>query len=473
MGVNIFRKVLRGVLLPGWGILLLSCASTVTYQTHYVDADELAARRDFAGAGQIIEDNRDVSYKQKDRVLYYLDRGMLYHYSGEYEKSNLALTEAERGIEELYTKSISKAITSGVLNDNALDYGGEDYEDIYLNIFKALNYIALGNNESAMVEIRRVHIKLNLLEDKYRELIDEYNSSGEAEGQIQPRETRFYNSALARYLGLLLYRADGASDDARIELEEIREAFKEQSQLYDFPAPPLPEQSGRAGDAYLSVMAFTGISPRKMAETFYLDTVPNMVFITSVSQDKEYVNRVMGFNFLAMPGISGQHHFKFQYPRMELQGSQVDRVVLIVDGLSMKDMPLFEDIQTIAQEIFLIKQPFVIGRTILRTVAKGVLKEAGKEAVKDRMDDSVGGLLMGALIGVAADVAVDATENADLRISHYFPAYARVLDLSLKQGNHTVQVEYYSGSRLVYRDNVGLVRLQPGELNLVESFVLE
>ena len=423
------KKKIRFIAGPVLLVLLFSCASTVTQQNQYMDAQEFVENRNFAAAGQIIEESREVYYKQKDRVLYYLDLGMLYHYAKEYEKSNQALSEAERGIEELYTKSISKTVTSGVLNDNALDYSGEDYENIYLNIFKALNFIALGNNESALVEIRRVHIKLNLLEDKYRQLIDEYNDSDSAEGKLEPKEIRFYNSALARFLGLLLYRAEGSFDDARIELQEIREAFKEQSQLYDFAMPPLPENQSDEGIGHISVMAFTGISPRKMAETFYLDTGNSMVFITSVSQDDDYVNRIMGFNFLFMPGMTPGHHFKFQYPRMDLQGSRIDRIELIIDGVSMTQVPLFEDMETIAQEIFLIKQPLVVGKAILRTVAKGVLKESGKEAVKDQLNGSIGGMLAGALIGIAADVAVDATENADLRISRYFPAYAHALDV--------------------------------------------
>lgn len=466
------KKGIRSTWLVGL-LFLGSCASTVTQQSQYVDADALVAQRDFAGAGQVIEESKESSYKEKDRVLYYLDTGMLYHFSGEYEKSNAALSEAERGIEELYTKSISKAVTSGVLNDNALDYPGEDYEDIYLNIFKALNYIALEDRESAQVEIRRVHIKLNILEDKYRELVEEYNSSSDAEGEIPARETRFYNSALARYLGLLLYRAEGASDDARIELQEIKEAYREQAQLYDFAQPALPEQFERENLAHLSVLAFTGLSPRKMAETFYLDTGDGVVSITSVSEQEGYVDEVMGFNFLVMPGIEPGMHFKFQYPRMDLQGSRVDRVLLVVNGFPVKEVPLFEDVETIAREIFLIRQPLVIGRTILRTVAKGVLKEAGKQAVQDQMSDDAGGAILGALIGIAADVAVDASENADLRISRYFPAFSRALDLPLPPGKHTVQLEYYNGSDLIYRDNIGLVDLQKGRLNLVESFVPE
>jgi len=151
------KRLIRGSLFLVI-VAISSCASTQTYQYQYVEAGDYVAKRDFKGASAVIEGYKNTTYKEKDRVLYYLDVGMLYHYAGEYEKSNEALGMAEQGIEELYTKSISKAVTSGVLNDNALDYSGEDYEDIYLNVFKGLNYIALGDPDSALVEIRRVHI---------------------------------------------------------------------------------------------------------------------------------------------------------------------------------------------------------------------------------------------------------------------------------------------------------------------------
>jgi hypothetical protein len=462
-----FQNKLQYLILFPILLTMASCASTKTYQYQYVEANEQLAKRDFAAASLIIEGYRDQTYKEKDRVLYNLDVGMLYHYAGEYEKSNAALSEAERGIEELYTKSISKMLTSGILNDNALDYGGEDYEDIYLNVFKGLNYIALGDPESALVEIRRIHIKLNILEDKYRKLIEEYNQSDEAEGEITPIETRFYNDALARYLGLLLYRYENSLDSARIERDNIEQAFKNQKQLYDFPLNELPELTMDRDMAHLSIIAFSGMAPRKLAETFYLTTLPGVVMITSASQSEEYVKSNVGFNFLSMPGIDGGFHFKFEYPRMDLMGSRANRIVLVLDGVPVKEIPLFEKMESISKEIFRIKQPLVIGKSILRTVTKGILKESAK----DQMNEA--GPMAGLLMGIALDVAVDATENADLRTSQYFPAYAHTLDIKIPAGEHTVAVEYYHDSTLLFRDNRGVMDLQAEELNLVESFVLE
>ena len=61
---------------------------------------------------------------------------MLHHYNGDFEQSNTLLSKAETAFDELYTKSIGRAAASMLLNDNILEYSGEDYEDIYLNIFK-------------------------------------------------------------------------------------------------------------------------------------------------------------------------------------------------------------------------------------------------------------------------------------------------------------------------------------------------
>jgi len=160
--------------------------------------------------------------------------GMLYHYCGDYEQSNEFLTEAEHAIEDLYTKSVGKATASLLLNDNALDYFGEDYEDIYLNIFKALNYLHMNKQEDAFVEIRRVNNKLNVLEDKYEEIAKQYNESKDKKKEFKIGDNKFHNSALARYLSMLIYQADGKYDDAMIDLAEIKEAFELQPIVYDF-----------------------------------------------------------------------------------------------------------------------------------------------------------------------------------------------------------------------------------------------
>lgn len=97
--------------------------------------------------------------KRQGPLVYNLDLGIMAHYNSLYKESNGYLDRAEQLIKELYTQSISANLASYLVNDNTRAYQGEDYEDLYLNIFKALNYIKLKDGEAALVELRRLEEK--------------------------------------------------------------------------------------------------------------------------------------------------------------------------------------------------------------------------------------------------------------------------------------------------------------------------
>jgi hypothetical protein len=449
-------------------LILNSCASVMTMNEHYKEMDDLLIKRDFNQASAIIKSAKeDAIYQEKDKVLYYLDMGMLNYYNQEHSESIDNLTSAEYGIEELYTKSVSKAIASGLLNDNALDYFGEDYEDIYLNLFKALSFLELKNFDEAMVELRRVNIKLNLLEDKYREVIDNYNTN-QGDALLKPVESRFHNDVLARYLSLLLYREEGDFDGARIDGEKISDAFEQQTHLYQFEEPQLPALE-YDGSAFLNIMAFTGRSPAKLANTIYIDSAENIVFLSLKNEDDTYVDRLIGFHSIVMPGVKAGFHFKFQLPYLSLRGSDITSIEVFVDGKKSGELSLIENMEAIAEETFKLRQPWIVGKTVARTVTKGIVKELSKDAV----NEASGGGLGGFLAGLAMDIAVDATENADTRLSQFFPAFAYTGEIVTVPGIHQVVLVYYSGSREVYRDIRNSFNIEPDSLNLLQSFVLQ
>ena len=152
--------------------------------------------------------------------------------------------------DELYTKSLGRGAASMLLNDNILEYSGEDYEDVYLNVFKALNYVELDEFDDAFVEIRKINEKLSLLEQKYRKMAKQYNTSKDKKKNFESGTNKFHNSALGRYLSMLLYRAEGKMDDARIDKEKIDEAWQLQSHIYNFSKPSLNNLLKRAEAAF-------------------------------------------------------------------------------------------------------------------------------------------------------------------------------------------------------------------------------
>ena len=88
----------------------------------------MIAARDFEGATARIKNEKQGSYGKKNQVLYYLDLGAVQHDAGQYKESDESLDKAERRMEELYTKSVSKAAGTLVLNDNTTEYAGERFE---------------------------------------------------------------------------------------------------------------------------------------------------------------------------------------------------------------------------------------------------------------------------------------------------------------------------------------------------------
>jgi uncharacterized protein len=455
------RTVFR--FLPGalLFLILISCSSTVTSQSQYVEAEAYVKQRNYYAAADSIEKVKGEAYKEKDRVLYYLDVGMLYHYAQRYEESNSALTEAEYAIEELYTNSISKSIGSAVLNDNARDYSGEIYEDLYINVFKALNYIALDDPEDALVEVRRLNNKMNLLQDRYDAMYNEYNNSGEkTQVEVDKAINEFHENALGRYLGTILYRNTGDYDDARIDRRNYNNAFLTQPLIYPFPMGLPPDSMPREGTAIpVNFFAFAGQSPGKKAITYYIDSTAGMLHFTTVDQNEEnYLKELTDIDSLFIPGIEYGFHMKLQFPRMFERSIAVDKIQIYADGKLLGDLGLTEDIGHVAQATFAKELPLEVGKIITRAVIKGVVKEAGQSATNSVIDDQVGGLggeLLKLALGVATDVAVDATENADLRISNFFPDRAYSGEFYLEPGVHDFRVEYYNQGALIFTDNMG------------------
>lgn len=452
-------------------IVLVTASCATTRNARFADIDQEAQQGDYEDAVAAVESQQDSLYTVRDELLYNLDTGVLHFYAGDYETSISRLHEAERIIEELFTVSVTQATSTFLLNDNAQDYSGEDFEDIYLNIFKAIAFLEQGEDQGAFVEIRRINNKLNLLEDKYVGLAQQYNRADDAELSVEPGNARFYNSALARYLSLVLYRAQGDYDDARIDWQEIQEAFNEQSTLYDFPLPLDASVIDEPAGVRMSVVAFSGRAPLKRAETLRIVTGTDVVYIEYASESGQGELIPEGYGRFTFPGVEEGYRFVFQLPRMQLRGSTVDRIRVTANGRVLGELELMEDIERIAQDTFQIRQPMIFVKTVTRALVKGIAAERGKEEIERAAAESgsIGGSIAGVVGSVATDVAVEASEQADLRVSRYFPAYAYVGEWEVNPGVYDVEVEYYSGSSLVHVDRNDDVEISRRSPNLVTS----
>jgi hypothetical protein len=430
------------VVFAGALFLILSCAS----ENPYRQADVHAERGEYEKSLAIIERDKKNLYRDKDAVLYYLDAGLLSHYTTDYRQSTELLQEGERAIEAAYTKSITMEISTYLINDTAQEYAGEDYEDIYINAFNALNYYHEDDLEDAMVEIRRMNNKLAFLASKYGIIVDNMQKQALSEGTKIPAdpsagETTFSNSALARYLGMLFYRGNGNLDDARIDRDQIHIAFANNPSVYSYPPPsslndelPVP-----AGKARFNIIAFSGSAPIK----------------------EEAVVRIL---------IPNSRYIKIALPVMTPRPSAVNRIEVRFDSGQSLNLELLEDIGAIATETFKERAHLAYLKSVLRATIKGVAS-----SVLDRVGDEVegaAGTVLG-LLSIGTQIFAEASEQADLRISRYFPAKAYVGGITLDPGVYSYSIIYYSGGQVVDAFRQENVAIRPGGVNLAEAACLK
>jgi hypothetical protein len=435
--LNIFSSLSTALLL------LCSCASSRSFTA--IDGEVDRSRYD-ASIG-LLEKNRNSLYTGRDSILYYLDKGMLCHYAGLYADSSQLLQDGERAIEDAFTKSVSQVISTFLINDNVRDYEGEDYEDIYINAFNALNYYHRGNSEGAMVEIRRMTSKLQHLSFKYDVALSSLQQKALEENlsRIPPNPNapvRFSDSALARYLGMLFYRGAGLRDSARIDRDWLLAAFANSPAVYSHPVPSSisGELEIPRGMARLNVLAFGGLSPVK----------------------RETVLRIP---------LPADRWVKISLPEMASRRSDIHRVALVLDSGESYNLELLEDMDAVARATFSVRQQLIYLKTVIRAMIKGASSSALAVAAAEEKDEDKS-LILG-LASIATQVFAEVSERADVRTSRFFPAKAYVGGINLEPGYHSFQVKYYSrNGREIDSVSHNDIHVRENALNLVEAVCL-
>jgi len=444
-------------LLVCLSVLVFSCA---TKPEAYQGIEQSVEGRDFAGAVAVIkkgQEGKKPIYPVKNAVSLRLDKGLLEHYAGNYGDSSEDLQEAERLIQENFTKSVSQEFASFIANDNTKEYPGEDYEDIYLNVFNALNYYNKGDFDGAMVEIRKITLssgKLELLGRKYEDgkksagdkVMEQLKKLGINANPDLPQgdPVQFSDSALARYLGALFFQALGNADSARLEFERVPAAFKSNPKVYkgSVPSTIAAAQSVPAGQARLNIISFTGLSPIKVEKEF-----------------EQY------FPFFKNETMRRQ---KFALPVLQARPSRIDRIEVSIEGKGSVDLELLEDMGAVAAETYNARFANMFFKTYIRTMLKYAAADiAASEAGKQ------GGALAGLGASIAGKALADASESADVRMGRFFPDKAYVGGINLEPGTYNITISYYAGGSLVGKDTRTDVEVKADSPNLVESVNLK
>ena len=225
--------------------LLSGCA---TYGEGIKKSMESVQRGDYQDAKSLLKKNLDP--EGDDRLLYHLELGTIEYLEGQYEQSVDHFNTAEVIAEDLYTTRADEVLSSMLLNPRQSDYAGQAFEKVYINYYKALNFLNLFEDahkeekkkdylEKARVEVRRLDFKLHSREieqGSYQELQDKKQKLfvkildlfKKLQGQwVDEDWLVFREDAYARYFSGVLYEMNGEYDDARISYQKSAKLYEQ------------------------------------------------------------------------------------------------------------------------------------------------------------------------------------------------------------------------------------------------------
>ena len=207
-----------------------------------------------AQKGQYLEAEKDMlsalAPTGSDRLLYHMELGVLKHLQGQYKDSNRLLEIAGKIAESLEVTSVSNSLAAFMTNPRNGDYAGADFEKVFINYYKALNYMAISSNaatrnarldaiENARIESRRLGIRLNTLNSDKGTYAEQKDKDGQMFSQIldvfsslqgnliDQDALKYRDDAMAHYLTGITYEANGEYDNARISYQKAATSYEQ------------------------------------------------------------------------------------------------------------------------------------------------------------------------------------------------------------------------------------------------------
>jgi len=463
---------------PFLTLLLTAAAISGCSSPHnrYLLLEESLRTGNMTQADQIVA-QAEQDYGSTGRVLYRMDRGMTLHLAGRYQESTAILEQAEAEVEDLYTRRVRTETKAFLVNDTLLPYEGEPYEQVMINVLKALNYAETGSLYEALVEARKIDQRLNDFADRARDT-DTYR-----------------DDAFARYLTGILYEATGDFDNAFVAYRKAYEAYRQARPWARVTVPAMlqsdllrvtdalhlhqehQEYKEVFGDAtwqpadqlhhlaHIVVISYNGRAPRK--EDQFIDLPISLDALRLVLLTKGAIGTSTQDSRAAeslLYGLNGRV-VRVALPRLVPQKSQVayGQVSLIGAGESFTGRTeLTQDFSALAAKSLNDRYTQLAIKAVARATVKYALaRGAGRGAQAAAGKDA--GPFVGILVSALAHALAVGTEESDKRSWRTLPDEIQVLRLWVPPGSYEVNVQPVGRNGDLGRTSRQAVTLESGE----------
>ena len=435
---------------------LLSSACSLSHN-HYLLIDKNLRAGHYEAADELVA-KAEAEYGAKGRVLFGMDRGLTLQLAGQYDASNQVLSAAEDEVERLFTRKIRNEALSFLVNDNELPFEGDPYEQVMINVVKAINYAMQQNWQEALVEARRLDHRLNVIADRETDR-DAYRDDGfaryvtgilyEAGGDLNNAMVA-YRRAYDAYRSTGVGRRIGVPAALRSDLIRVSEALglSSESQEYRQAFPEATWQPVRAQRrlAQVVLISYNGRAPARVDQ--FLDVPLGLDAARLVLLSRGLgggTNRPRAADSL-LYGLNGRI-VRVALPRLIPQPTSVSasQVILAASESTFQDRtePM-QSITALAQQSLAERLPGITTRAAARSAIKYGLAEAAERSVYSATRGRGGqqndlqwvAFIAGALIRTAAL----ATEESDKRSWRTLPDEIQLARLWVPAGEYEVQV---------------------------------
>ena len=455
-------------------VLLAGCGPSVN---RYLLIEASLRAHDPKGADAIVA-VAEKDYGSKSRVLYGMDRGMTLQLAGDYQQSNAVLEQAEEELDRLYTRKIRTETLAFMTNDTALPYEGDPYEQVLINVLKALNYAVLGEWQDALVEARRIDHRLNVLSDRTKE------------------KNAYRDDGFARYLTGILYESTGDVNNAFIAYRKAYEIFDATrawshtvvpSQLtqdllrtaealhfsqelteYKSVFPDTRWETSQALQqlAQVVVISYNGRAPRKedlfLDLPISLDALQLVLLNRGVLQQNRQSNQAVDS---VLYGLSGRV-VRVALPRLVPQKTQVpvDRVSLIPDNGTRVTLrtELVHNVTAVAEKALSERMAGITVKALARATTKFALAEGTTRAAQQAAGKDAGPWV-GLLVGLLTKGLAVVSEEADKRSWQTLPDEIHLARVWVPPGRYQVQTSAGGFHDLLKPEAMRTLSLGPGE----------
>ena len=356
-----------------FGAFIVSCA------TYYEVNNEF--NRNFEtgkieAADQVLADDKK-SASGKAKFLYYVNRGVANSFLGDYQTSNDFFEKGYIFVEDHKKNYLNEAV-SFFSNPNFVVYPGEDHEKLLIHYYKALNFLKMNDTESALVECRRMDIKLQQLSDKYKS------------------DNKYKRDAFVHTLMGIIYDANKDFNNAFIAYRNALNIYKEDFQKLFGVGPPDQLKKDLLRTAYL-----TGFNEELdfYEREFDMKYRPrkkktgDLIFFWNNGLGP--VKSEWGITFTIVKGEAGvvhfrndEHGFAFPFFLNDDDGQRTNlvedlRIVRIVFPKYVERPPMFQGAKLVANgKTYPLNYAENINAIAFKTLEERMLKEFGKSLLR-------------------------------------------------------------------------------------------